>query len=87
MENILERLVKARETEKIYIDYMIRCDDENRPTSIQPDETFQLHEVEKLNETLALLEGCNYDLVIHEYDEINGTNTEFSLVSNNCINQ
>jgi len=86
-KNILKGLIEDNQSKKVYIDYMVRCDNKNKPEDTKPDKTFNLYEIEKLNNYLQKLNGCNYDLVLHEYDEENEVVTELYIVSNNYKNK
>ncbi|HEY6143777.1 MAG TPA: hypothetical protein VIV55_10235 [Flavobacterium sp.] len=86
MENILEKLVKGLATKGMYITYVVRCDDNKKPSHILQDEVFDLHETDRLNETLELLKGCNYDLIVQEYNENESDTREFDIINNNWKN-
>lgn len=57
----------------IRIYYLFRCDDENRPETMQTDESYSLAEHEEVMELKSQLDakGINYDLLIERFDSKN----------------
>lgn len=53
--------------------YLFRCDDQNRPETMQTDESYSLAEHEEVMELKSQLDskGINYDLLIERFDSRN----------------
>ena len=67
----MKDFIKQQEAEKkIKIGYIFRCDDKNIPNEFKPDTYFELHEFEKVNETVKIFNNLklNYDLVIEDFN-------------------
>jgi hypothetical protein len=67
---------------EIRIYYLFRCDDKNRPSTMQTDESYSLNEQEeayKLKNELDKL-GVNYDFLIERFDT-----SDDSVLSNDYI--
>ena len=62
--------------------YLFRCDDTNRPSTMKPDESYDLSEHHKVYELKQELDakGINYDLVIERFDSKSN-----SILSNDYI--
>ena len=54
----------------IRIYYLFRCDDTNRPETMQTDESYAINEHEEVNRLKLELDakGINYDLLIERFD-------------------
>lgn len=67
-----------------HIYYLFRCDDENRPDTMQTDESYSLDEHEQVYRLKAELDakGINYDLLIERFDSSND-----EVLSNDYITQ
>ena len=73
----------------ISIYYLFRCDDQNRPLNMKPDESYPLFEYENVFKLKTELDkkGINYDLLIERFDS--STDEVLSndyLVVNNYLN-
>jgi hypothetical protein len=69
--------------------FVIHCDDRNRPSEIKTDMYFESNEIEKLSNTLSLLDNnkLNYDLLIETFNnEAQEIEKVVYLVSNNGLN-
>ena len=69
---------------EIRIYYLFRCDDNNRPSTMDTDESYELSEHHKVYELKHELDvkGINYDLLIERFDSKSG-----SVLSNDYIVQ
>jgi hypothetical protein len=69
---------------EIRIYYLFRCDDNNRPSMMDTDESYDLSEHHKVYELKHELDvkGINYDLLIERFDSKSG-----SVLSNDYIVQ
>ena len=57
----------------ISIYYLFRCDDKNRPNTMQTDESYSLSEYQEVNKLKLELDSkkINYDLLIERFDSSN----------------
>jgi hypothetical protein len=72
---------------KVY--YLFRCDDNRRPSDIEPDKGFELTEIEKVFSLKLRLDilKINYDLVVEWFDCDTSTIISNEYISeNNWIN-
>ena len=57
----------------IRIYYLFRCDDKNRPNTMQTDESYSITEYQEVDKLKIELDskGINYDLLIERFDSSN----------------
>lgn len=74
--------LSSKSTKQIY--YLFRCDDKNRPGTMQTDESYSLDEHQEVYKLKSQLDakGINYDLLIERFD----SSTD-EVLSNDYITQ
>ena len=74
----------------ISIYYLFRCDDKNRPDTMQPDESYSLSEYQEVDRLKLELDSklINYDLLIERFDSSNDeVLSNDYIVANNYKNE
>jgi hypothetical protein len=82
-------LIQLMSKENIEVYYALRCDDKRSPTEVKHDMSFQLWEIEKVNNILSICEINNlkYDFVIQKWNsKTDSIEDEIYIVSTNSEN-
>ena len=79
-----------KSTSGVYIYYKFECDDENRPSNVDPDFSFELSEYDEVMKMKEELDskGLKYTLVLERFNKLNDNIISRDyFVANNDLNQ